>query len=255
LPNHFTNIGFVMDRPEDLFPLAKQAVESGRSVDTPRGRYFVWAPGAGAEIWVGLNKSNEIMGVEPFFAGSGRMSFRLEALMSSPPVYEGLEGGLSGWADARPGEPTSGLCPLIIDLPDFDLQRDRLEMSSVLMLQVAAFANSPVESYPSDSAYYESQARHGPTKFASEFFIPSGLFVPRDQPNRPPRAYATFAGHVERATLLENPTSRRSFHHVLVKTAAGLLDVVADPTLMSRQPVVTGVVTGEFWLTGRTLAD
>ncbi len=63
-----------------------------------------------------------------------------------------------------------------------------------------------------------------------------------------------FAGHVQRALMVTNPVSRLQFHHILVQNAAGLLDIVADPAIVQGRPVEAGVVSGEFWLSGRVLS-
>ena len=84
-------------------------------------------------------------------------------------------------------------------------------------------------------------------------FSPSGLFAPKDEPDWQPKAYANFAGHVEGAEVVTNPISNRPFHHLVVRTGAGVFDVVADPAIPSGTPEVGGVVHGEFWLSGRII--
>ncbi len=209
----------------------------------------MWSPGEGVALWVGMDKrTDEILGCDPSFSGEGEMKLGLESFATDPPIYAGLEGGLSGWANASDESPDTGLCPVIIDLPAFDIERPRLRPGRVVRLQVSAFAHS-LRCFDTDEAFFSAPGNTTPKgrRFSPEFFIPSGTF---EQPNR---AHAVFAGHVQRALVKTNPVSRLQFHHILVQTAAGLLDIVANPAVVQGRPVEAGVVSGEFWLSGRVV--
>jgi len=201
-----------------------------------------------------MENSGHVLGSTPFFLGTGEVSLRLEHLETRPPRYHSLEGGLSGWVAAKSDDPKSGLCPLLIDMADFDLRRDSLVVPSHLLLRVAAFAHW-LDCFPNDADYLASQATtEGTTRYSSEYFAPPGLFFLKEEPNWQPKAYANFAGHVQKAETVTNPVSNQPFHHLVVKTAGGIFDVVADPAIPSGTPMVGGVVHGEFWLSGRILS-
>ena len=255
MPAHFDAIGFQPEpRPDGVKNLVLQAANLGRRFQSPRGWYSAWAPGNGVELWVAMENSGHVLGCSPFFLGISEVSFRLEHFETRPPVYAPpLEGGLAGWVAASPTDPRSGLCPLLVDLPDFDLRRDALVIPSHLTLRVAAFSHW-LDCFPNDADYLASQAQtEGTARYSSDYFSPSGLFAPKDEPDWQPKAYANFAGHVEGAEVVTNPISNRPFHHLVVRTGAGVFDVVADPAIPSGTPKVGGVVHGEFWLSGRIL--
>src|SRR2546427_5078408 len=138
MPAHFDSLGFrPQPGPDGLKNLVLQAANLGRRFQSPRGWYSAWAPGNGVELWVAMANSGHILGCNPFFQGISEVSFRLEHLETRPPIYAPpLEGGLAGWVAARPNDPRSGLCPLLVDLPDFDLQRDALVVPSHLTLRL-----------------------------------------------------------------------------------------------------------------------
>jgi hypothetical protein len=132
------------------------------------------------------------------------------------------------------------------------------------------FAHS-LECWPDDASYYsEEEERWNPSGagqgheerrskgLASESFIPSGTFPSsseEDAANFVPKAEAIFTGHVLAAELLTNGHSGRKFHHVHVRTLGGEYDVVADPEVVRGEPLLSGVVQGVFWLTGRLVRD
>src|SRR5262249_38859458 len=101
----------------------------------------------------------------------------------------------------------------------------------------------------SDAAY-DAAPGDGP-RLAAEAFIPSGLFSPDGGARRSPEAHAVLAGHVLAAEQRTNPHSGAAFHWMHVLTLGGTLDVGADPGLAGEIPVVGGVLTGSFWLSGR----
>jgi hypothetical protein len=77
------------------------------------------------------------------------------------------------------------------------------------------------------------------------------LFTPDGEDTTPPEAYAIFTGHILRWKYLTNSMTHGSFFRMLVETPAATIDVVADPVLVTEQPVEGGVVSGSFWLSGR----
>ncbi len=89
-------------------------------------------------------------------------------------------------------------------------------------------------------------------KFASQSFIPSGLFKSPDD-DSPPRAEAFFTGHVLEAERRTNALTEMDFIWCLVETLGGVFDVVIDPQLLPEVPRVGGVIQGSFWLSGRIL--
>lgn len=91
-------------------------------------------------------------------------------------------------------------------------------------------------------------------KFASQSFIPSGLFNLSGS-DAPARAEAIFAGHVRETERRTNQLTGDEFVWCLVDSLGGSFDVVIDPELLSNAPRVGGVVHGSFWLSGRIISD
>jgi len=62
-----------------------------------------------------------------------------------------------------------------------------------------------------------------------------------------------FAGHIDAAMIVTNPATQARFHAMQIRTLHGMMDVVADPAIVVREPVMDGVVRETFWLSGRVL--
>ena len=107
--------------------------------------------------------------------------------------------------------------------------------------------------FESEEDYFDSQ--EGEPKMASKSFIPSGLFSPdgkRDKMSRHDR-FGIFAGEIKEFELKTNELSGEKFYWFLVETLGGEVDVVADPKLIPNEPKIGGIVSGQFWLSGRLI--
>ena len=93
-------------------------------------------------------------------------------------------------------------------------------------------------------------------KFASESFIPSGLFTagPQGKNKHPPQAQAIFSGRVIATQRLTNPVTNQKFYWARVHVLGGEIDIVADPQVVEGTVVEDGIVSGTFWLSGRILS-
>jgi hypothetical protein len=239
-----SDIGFQLNSEEDFQQLASQACEEGEALEAHNGTYIRWAPGEGIELWIQLDQANEIIGLNPHFRGNGLMRVGLVQEVSRP---EGtpLDGAFYAWANPSDDDPQDGEFPFVFDVPDYQLRR--VELPTIRQVQLAAFAHE-LQSYQSDEAYDASQAEE--MKFASESFIPSGLFSPGGAATEPPLAHARFTGHVRETSIVTNPVTGNSFCWAKVRTLGGDVDVVADPVLLNGLLVEGGVVSGSFWLSG-----
>lgn len=246
--DHFASIGFTIRSDADINGLTSRAHAAGRIIASAHGRYLVWSPGEGIELWFGFDRGNRLLGLEPYFGGVGGVRIGFEGVVRGPPRYSDTEGGAYGWANPTPQDPRKGDCPLVIDLPDFDLNLARFRPGEILLLRVAGFAES-LACFSTDA---EFEAVPRTARYSPEYFIPIGLFVEgRGQPG----ATARFAGHVLRTRVARNPVTQRPFRHLVVKTLVGTIDVVADPGIVQGNPIRGGVVEGSFWLTGRILEE
>jgi hypothetical protein len=248
MPSHLSNIGFQLETEGAFEQLAFRAYDEGEAFETEEGTYVRWSPGEGVELWLQLDREDSIIGVNPHFTGGSLMRVGLTQRINRS---EGslLEGAFYAWANPEGDEPESGDYPFVFDTPDYHLH-SALSLPSVVSVQLSAFAHE-LQSYESDQAYDESQPEE--IKFASESFIPSGMFAPEGDSIDPPLAYAIFAGHVLETSIITNPATDNAFIWTKVRTLGGEVDMVADPALLNGPVVKGGVVSGSFWLSGRII--
>src|SRR5262249_52963145 len=161
-----------------------------------------------------------------------------------------LDGSFHGWADPAGDAPDTGCYPFVFDAPDYRLHED-LSLPALKEIQIAAFAHE-IAAFETVAAYEASET--GDPKSASQSFIPSGLFTPAGDSTVPPQARAIFAGHVLAADEKINVLTGHAFYWALVETFGGAYDVVIDSDLLPGVPVVGGVISGSFWLSGRIIA-
>lgn len=250
MPSHFSTIGFHVRDDDHFERLASEAAEAGEVLKSPRGYYIRYTPGAGAELWVQANKQKELIGCNPHFAGT----CRIRAGITKQPIKDEetfMDGSLYCWAAVTGDDPSAGF-PLVIDVPDFDLVRERLKLPAIVTIQVAAFAYK-LSCFADDEQFRSSQS--GTMKFAADAYLPSGIFTPGLKDRDPPEAEAIFAGHILSAELRTNPSTGRRFHYLSVESLPGVFDVVADPEVVEGEPVTSGVAKGNFWLSGRIVSD
>jgi hypothetical protein len=116
-------------------------------------------------------------------------------------------------------------------------------------LQVAAFAHD-VRCWGSAADFEAAKAAATPD--APRFPLPSLVPAPAVG-DAPPPADATITGRVSSFARLTNSETERVFFHVVVDTVGGTFDVVLDPELCEREPVLGGIVEGHFWLSARAV--
>ena len=244
MPSHMSDIGFQLNSEDDFHQLVAQACEEGEALEADNGTYIRWSPGEGIELWAQLDRDNDVIGLNPHFRGKSLMRVGLVQEVARPDGTP-LDGAFHAWANPSEGDAESGEFPFVFDVPDYQLRK--VQLPSILQVQLAAFAYE-LQSYESDEAYEQSQSEE--IKFASESFIPSGLFTPEGGATAPPLAQALFTGHVRETSIVTNPITKNDFCWAKVRTLGGDVDVVADPVLLNGLLVEGGVVSGSFWLSG-----
>lgn len=241
MPSHLSTIGFDVADQNALLDLVNRLAPDAVAHATARGTYLQWSDTSGAELWMQIDASGALIGLQPHFRGDAQLLVRITDRVESNSDVS-MDGAFHAWADPGPAEDDGGAYPFVFEAPDFGLH-DGLVLPRVATAQVAAFALQ-VEVYASPEAF-DAAPSDGP-RFASQSFIPSSLFADGGG-----GAEAYFAGHVRHASLRVNAVTGRSFHACVVATLGGDYDVVIDPELVSRAPVAGSVVQGTFWLSGR----
>ena len=253
--SHFSDIGFKVSSAADVEALAKEIHDKGQQYESKNSLSASWASGNGVELWLSIEIETKSASVIPYFSGNGRMQVVVEKLW--PQKGSKSLGGFYAWANpelAKPDEDQLGEYPFVVDVPDFDLVQNSLEIPSTVTMQIAAFAES-VTYYPSIQAfdeYQEKQFESGKHKIKLTVgsFISSGLFqhFVEQQP-----ASAYFVGEVLETEERINSHTGQPIHCAHIRFNGGTMDVVADPAMSSCKPVVGGVIEGGFWLVGRII--
>jgi hypothetical protein len=242
MANHFAAIGFDVWDQDGLDDLANEAIRRSDPIRVPGGDYYRWAPGGGAEVWVQV-VGREWLGLTPHFVGRTALPTGILARVARPEDTP-LEGCLHAWANPRDGGVEEGDYPFIFAVPDFRAL-DRVQLPLAAPVQVAAFAHD-LDLYPSEDAYVAALENEG-LKLAPESFIPAGMFT---EEGEAPEPVAIITGRVQAAERRMNPAGG-SFWWMQVRTLGGEMDVVAEEELIVEPPTVGGIVTGEFYLSGR----
>lgn len=252
MPSHLSTIGIPVETEQQFWELAQQVGPLATGLPVIGGTYFQWTDSSGAELWLQVTNDEEFIGMNPHFVGQSSMTVRLTSRVRSE---EGspFDGGFYGWADpvSQSDDAQEGLYPFVFDAPDFTCVAD-LELPATVTVQMAAFAHE-VEAYDSEEAYAASQT--GAVKYASRSFIPSGLFRPDGVEEPLPEARAMMTGHVLAADRFLNTLTNQPFYWALIETYGGTYDAVIDISLLSGAPIVGGILSGSFWLSGRVVSS
>ena len=244
MTSHFSTIGLPVASNDDFISLANRVAEEAQWFETPQGGYLQWSVPCGAEIWLQVNKLQELIGMNPHFVGQSKVRVRLTASVDRSAASE-LDGAFHGWANPVDDQEMQGDYPFVFDLPNF-FQHQPLSLPQTVEVQIAAFAHE-VSLFDSLEDYDAAQT--GELKFASQSFIPSGLFTSAEDQSSPP-AYACFTGNILATQRHINPLSHEPFYWALVDSLGGTFDVVIDPELITQPPKVGGILQGAFWLSG-----
>jgi hypothetical protein len=251
--SNLSDIGFPVQSEQDVNVLITETIKYVESIKCPQGFYLRFADASGAEIYLQGNNEQELIGFNPHFAGVSRRTVGLTQAIerdSSP-----LDGGFHAWANPS-GEASeiSGDYPFVFDLPDFQLNEIKV-FPHICEIQLTAFASNDLEIYADEKAYADSQ--ESDIKYASKSFIPTGLFA-FDEADETidlsvVRPIGKLAGEIKEYELKTNELSGEKFYWFLVETLGGEIDVVADVKLIKDEPRVGGIVSGQFWLSGKVI--
>jgi hypothetical protein len=247
--SNFSNIGFNVATQEDFKQLLNKAYRVSNLVKTNEGAYSIYTDSSGAELYSQFNNKNECIGANPHFNGKSR---RTVCLTNTVERRESeLDGAFHCWASpSEANNPDSGLYPFVFDSPDFKIIGE-IEFPKNFDIQMAAFALE-LSIYASEKEYDDSQSSE--PKFATQSFIPNGLFSFEDKKDTdPPKALGVFTGIIKEFELKRNDLTDEEFYWLLVDTLGGEVDVVADIRFFEKDPMVKGIVQGQFWLSGRLI--
>ena len=236
MPSHFEAIGVKINSMEEMEELFSKCLEHGTEINTEYGKYYFWDMGNGAELWGQLDSDNEA-GLNPHFSGSSSFKAILEREIKDE-ERPAMDGSLHC-------QSVEGQYPFAVDIPDMKVRK--VEFPKTCSIQLSAFAHN-VDIYESEEDYNKKNTSE--PKFATEHFIPTGLFTDDGQTAT---AHAMFGGIIKTAEKRKNSVTGLDFYYALVKTLGGEIDVVISPDLIKDGIVLKKgyILSGHFWLSAK----
>jgi hypothetical protein len=248
IASHFSMVGFPVDvrnaeaLSANMIAYAQQCEPSQLQGDD---YLCIVRDKSGAELWLGLRKNAsgafDLWTANPAFDGEGKVDVVVDGDVS-PAEWRPFEIRVQ----ARFG---GEQVPLILDLAN-PREAARFSSKAALALNITAFADE-ISFHDSEAAYYASQADRE-IKFASNHFIPSGMFAEGAEAKDKPSAHALFAGKILKIELRQNDKGKGKYWWFLVETMdQAILNVVADPEAVKATPKAGGYLAGSFWMSAR----
>jgi hypothetical protein len=244
--SNFSNIGFHIKSEQELYNLAEKIYRIGKTEVVKNGKYVVYSDSSGAELWLQVDRENSLIGINPHYNGSSkRLVCLTEAIQRSDSI---LDGAFYCWANpAEQNNPDSGEYPFVFDLPNAKTIGE-INFPYNVEIQLSAFAQE-ISLYNSEDEFKSEQTAE--VKFATQSFLPMGLFKPEGESIEPPDAIGMFTGIIKDFDIKVNSFTKNHFYWFLVNTLGGEIDIVADPILTIDKPRLNGIIQGQFWLTGQ----
>lgn len=252
MSSHFSAIGFPIESEDDLSELTERVIDQCEPIAVKQGRYLRWSSECGAELWLQIDRKDNLVGINPHFTGPSSIRVALIETVNRSDAST-LDGAFRAWANSvnddpqTVSSPQSGSLSVVFDAPDFRTYSD-VKLPSIGVARIAAFAHE-FSVYDSVEAYDALQV--GEVKFASQSFVPSGMFSLDAGRATPPEPDAVFTGHVRRTEKRTNELTGIDFYWAETETLAGVFDVVVDAELVTGNLQTGSVIQGSFWLSGR----
>jgi hypothetical protein len=248
--SNLSDIGFPTPDEQAVNEMIMHVLEVAKPVKTSRGFYLVYTDTSGAEIYLQGNSEQELIGFNPHFAGKSRRTVSLTTAIERDSSE--LDGGFHAWANPPDSSGESGDYPFVFDVPDFRTVEIG-ELPRAVEIQLTAFASNDFKIFASEEDYQKAQESE--LKYASKMFVPSGLFAFDETGGSIDlsvvRPVGMFAGEITEFELKTNSLSGEKFYALLVETLGGEVDAVVDPKFVPQEPNIGGIVSGQFWLSGR----
>jgi hypothetical protein len=248
--SNLSDIGFPTPDEQAVNEMIMHVLEFTRPIQCEQGFYLKFSDASGAEIYLQGNFDQELVGFNPHFAGTSRRKAGLTQKIERDSSE--LDGGFHAWANPfEADEEISGEYPFVFDVPDFRTVEIE-NFPAVKEIQLTAFASNDFQIFASEQDFFDSQESE--LKYASKSFVPIGLFSFDENENidlNVMRPIGKFAGEIKAFDRRTNQLSGQDFYWFLVETLGGEIDVVADPKFVTDEPKIGGIVSGQFWLSGR----
>lgn len=247
--SNLSDIGFPTPSEQAVNEMIMHVLEVARPIKCPGGFYLQYSDSSGAEIYLQGNRDQELVGFNPHFAGKSRRPVGLTRAIERE--SSALDGGFYAWMNPAGGR---GEAPFVFDVPDFRAVEIG-ELPRLAEIQLTAFASNDLQVFAGDDEYQAAQGAE--LKYASKMFVPAGLFAFDEKDAgvdlSAVRPVGTLAGEIREFDVKTNELSGERFYWFLIDTLGGEADVVADPKYVLQEPQAGGIVSGQFWLSGKIL--
>ncbi|HEX8286947.1 MAG TPA: hypothetical protein VF556_03070 [Pyrinomonadaceae bacterium] len=250
--SNLSDIGFPVQSEQDVNQVIENLLSVVERFDCPGGAYYIYRDKSGAEMYLQSNLQDELIGFNPHFAGKSRRTVRITRIIERDSSE--LDGGFYAWANPHKGLGESGDYPFVFDVPDFRANTNT-ELPRVCEIQLTAFASNDFRIYADEQEYKDNQESE--LKYAAKSFVPSGLFTFDEADSSidlsTVRPICMLSGEVKEYELKINQLTNEKFYRFWIDTFGGEADVVADPKLITKEPQTGGIISGQFWLSGRLI--
>lgn len=251
--SNLSDIGFPTPDEQAVNDMIWHVIEMTSPIHTSHGIYLKFSDESGAEIYLQGNEAQELIGFNPHFAGKSRRKVGLTNKIERDSSE--LDGGFYGWANPSDKHfENSGEYPFVFDVPDFRTV-EIADFPVIKEIQLTAFASNDFKMFSNEKDFSDSQESEA--KNASKSFAANGLSALNETDEvielNEVRPIGMFTGEIKEFEMRTNKVSGEKFYWFLVETLGGEVDVVCDPKFVTQEPEIGGIVSGQFWLSGKIL--
>ncbi|GHU26105.1 hypothetical protein FACS1894172_13280 [Spirochaetia bacterium] len=251
MASHFSSIGMPIRTNKDMMKLLDKASKTGEKIVCRYGYYSKWLSETGAELWIQFNKSDEIVGVNPFYHGESCFSVGIINKIDNE-EYNDFESLFYAWVNPQDNDPEMGDYPLAFDCVNIS-SVENIDLPCIINIKLCAFAYK-LEIYPNEENYNQYQKnKYGEHHYASKSFIPSGTFPPNDNESFDIIPEAIFTGIIVDHKKYKNELTGKKYFWIKVETYGGIIDVVVDPDLINNKLEKNGIISGVFYMCGKII--
>jgi len=240
----FTIIGFYINQLE-ILKVINNTIHKGKEIQVDNrlgGSYYKLIYPEGIEIWVGVNSSQRIENVLPFFKGKNINALEIACPVDDP--KSPYRGAFTAWP--QPCVSKDEHPPIVFDTPDYLLHSEG-KFPKKVDVSLTAFA-SHIRVFQNQREFFLD----GEDDFteSTKSFVSGGLSKFSKDGKDKPEAYAVFTGTVKNAKLVENTETLMNFFWISVETLNIDIDVVVDRRMLKSTPRKGNVVRVSAWIVG-----
>jgi hypothetical protein len=248
MASHFSSIGIPLKNSADMVKLVAKASKKGEKLFCEHGHYSKWSSKTGAELWIHVDKSNKILGVNPFLNGESIFCAGITGKIKNE-NYNDFEGLFYAWANPCEDDPESGDYPFAFDCVNSSIVKD-FKLPCVRKIKLSAFPHE-LTVYSSEDDYHSKQKEEH--HLAAKSFIPYGLFPQNENEPHEIVPEAVITGIILEHKKLKNELTNKKYYRITIETYGGIIEAASDPELIKTDLKINGVISGYFYLCGKIL--